>query len=111
MNIELRVRVLCRALQHNYYSLHNYRNYSIQLDNDFSYKLEKGYHKIIRRYFKKNVEVIECHCLIDVYSGDVYAAKTWSKPMDIPLYNILEQKSWENLLTQCDWRGNYLDLK
>ena len=121
-----RIEEFCRVLRTNYQesAIASHRNYINKEENvdwhieqinqlamgegvdEFTYTKGKKYAKIVH---------INCggqkssHAFVDLNTGDVYKPKDWRSPsLNGVRYNLLDDKSREEMYHRADWAGGYL---
>lgn len=75
-------------------------------DFQIGYDIEPGkkYHKVIMTSHGSR----SVHAFVDKNTGEVYKPATFKSPAKGVRYNLLDDKSRENVLKRCDWAGGYL---
>lgn len=51
------------------------------------------------------------HAFVDKVTGDVYKPATWRAPAKHVRFNLLNDESYNNMITTCDWCGSYLYIQ
>lgn len=73
----------------------------------YNYTYEKGrkYAKIVMHtsYGSRSA-----HMFVDMNTGDCYKAATWKSPAKGIRYNLLDDKSREEMYKRADWSGSHL---
>jgi len=73
--------------------------------DQFSYEKGRKYAKIIHI---NGSGQRSAHAFVDLKTGDVYKSASWSKPALGIRYNLLDNKSREEMYRRADWAGAYL---
>lgn len=120
---------LCEVLRTNYqsYAIQNHRN-AIEMNGivDESYiswhreqidKLCEGeglyeyYIDTLRKYYKIVMKTPEgqrsAHLFVDKETGDCYKAASWKSASKGVRYNLLDDKSRQEIYERADWFGSY----
>jgi hypothetical protein len=51
------------------------------------------------------------HAFYDKRTGDVYKAAGWKAPAKHVRFNLLDDASFDRMLSKCDWPGHYLYIR
>ena len=117
-------QTLCEVLRTNYqsYRIELHRQYiekgesveyhKEQIDKlcegenvpEFSINTLRKYHKIIMKDYNQS----HVHLFVDKETGDVYKAASFKAPAKGVRYNLLDDKSREEMYQRADWAGSYL---
>jgi hypothetical protein len=99
-------------------TLDDHRNYHRQqidklcegegLDS-FVFTMGKKYAKIIHVTYHGKQR--SAHAFVDLQTGDVYKSASWQAPAKGIRYNLLDDKSREEMYRRADWAGGYLYLR
>ena len=99
--VEKRSVALINALEDNYDR--QYPNNTIQPKR---FKLELG-----RKYWKINETNGGVHAFIDRNNGNVFKPASYKSPAKHVRYNLLDESSFNNCISNADWAGSYLYLR
>jgi hypothetical protein len=72
---------------------------------EFTYEMGKKYAKII---MKACGGQRSSHAFVDLKTGDVYKSASWKSPAKGIRYNLMDDKSREEMYRRADWAGGYL---
>ena len=72
--------------------------------DEYTYVKGKKYAKIIHVSHGQR----SAHAFVDLTNGDVYKSATWSAPAKGVRYNLMDEKSCEDMYKRADWAGSYL---
>ena len=117
-------QTLCEVLRTNYqsYRIDSHRKYIDKGENvewhqeqidklcegqgvpEFSINTLRKYHKIIMKDYNQS----HVHLFVDKETGDVYKAASFKAPAKGVRYNLLDDKSREEMYQRADWAGSYL---
>jgi len=98
--VEKRSVALINALENNYN-----RSYPNSHDPK-QFKLELG-----RKYWKINETNGGVHAFIDRNNGNVFKPASYKSPAKHVRYNLLDESSFNNCISNADWCGSYLYLR
>ena len=98
--VEKRSVALIKALEENYD-----RSYPNSHDPK-QFKLELG-----RKYWKINETNGGVHAFIDRNNGNVFKPASYKSPAKHVRYNLLDESSFNNCISNADWAGGYLYLR
>jgi len=122
-----KIEQFCDVLRTNYqsYSIANHRKYIDKGENvdwhkeqidklcmgegvdEYIYTKGRKYAKII--HVTNDSKQRSAHAFVDLNTGDVYKSATWSAPaLNGVRYNLLDDKSCEEMYKRADWAGSYL---
>jgi len=99
--VEKRSVALINALEDNYDR--QYPNNTIQPKR---FKLELG-----RKYWKINETNGGVHAFVDRNNGNVFKPASYKSPAKHVRYNLLDESSFNNCISNADWAGGYLYLR
>lgn len=77
--------------------------------DSFTFTLGKKYAKIIHTTYYGRQK--SAHAFVDLSTGDVYKAASWQAPAKGIRYNLLDDKSRQEMYQRADWAGGYLYLR
>jgi len=119
------IQQYCDILRTNFqtYSIKQHRN-KIEIEEDVEYhqkqidKLCEG-EGLYRYYFEKGRKYARiimqtpegqrsAHAFVDMNTADVYKAASWKGPAKGIRYNLLDEKSKEEMYKRADWAGGHL---
>lgn len=119
------IQQYCDVLRTNFqtYSIKQHRN-KIEIGEDVEYhqkqidKLCEG-EGLYRYYFEKGRKYARiimqtpegqrsAHAFVDMNTADVYKAASWKGPAKGIRYNLLDEKSKEEMYKRADWAGAHL---
>ena len=115
---------MCEVLRENYrqYSIDSHRRYIAKEQNvdyhqeqidelcmgnglpEFTIVKGKKYLKVIM----KNHGQSSAHSFVDMNNGDIFKPASWKAPAKGVRYNLLDDKSRQEMLKRADWAGSYL---
>lgn len=72
--------------------------------DEYTYVKGKKYAKIIHVSHGQR----SAHAFVDLNTGDVYKSASWSAPAKGVRYNLMDEKSCEQMYNRADWAGGYL---
>ena len=72
--------------------------------DEYTYVKGKKYAKIIHVSHGQR----SAHAFVDLNTGDVYKSASWSAPAKGVRYNLMDEKSCEQMYKRADWAGGYL---
>ena len=72
----------------------------------FTYEKGRKYAKIIQITNPGGQK--SSHAFVDMNTADVYKAASWKGPAKGIRYNLLDEKSKEEMYKRADWSGHYL---
>jgi DNA polymerase III delta prime subunit len=72
--------------------------------DEYTYVKGKKYAKIIHLSHGQR----SAHAFVDLNTGDVYKSSSWSAPAKGVRYNLMDEKSCEEMYQRADWAGGYL---
>ena len=98
--VEKRSVALINALEENYN-----RSYPNSHDPK-QFKLELG-----RKYWKINETNGGVHAFVDRNNGNVFKPASYKSPAKHVRYNLLDESSFNNCISNADWCGSYLYLR
>jgi len=116
----------CDILAKHYkeYSINSHRHYILRNDNvDFHTKqieeinnnpevLDKFVYQKGRKYAKiihvTSAGNRSAHAFVDMKTGDVYKSASWKSPAKGIRYNLIDEKSRNEMYNRADWAGSYL---
>ena len=121
-----RIEEFCRVLRSNYqeYAISRHRDYINKEENvdyhieqinklalgegvdDFTYTKGRKYAKIIHTTNPGGQR--SCHAFVDMNTGDVMKAASWSAPAKGVRYNLMDDKCREEMYKRASWCGSYL---
>jgi hypothetical protein len=125
MNIQERITQMCDVLRTNYQSFSmdqhraamkregaNVEYHQSVIDRlcegespfQYTFTVGKKYAKIIMQC--RGVK--SAHAFVDLSNGDVYKAASWQAPAKGIRYNLMDDKSREEMYQRADWAGGYL---
>ena len=119
-----KIEQFCNVLRTNYqdYAIARHRDY-INKEENVDYHKEQidklcegeGVDQYIYTKGKKYAKIIHvshgqrsAHAFVDLTNGDVYKSATWSAPAKGVRYNLMDEKSCEDMYKRADWAGGYL---
>ena len=117
-------QTLCEVLRTNYqsYRIDSHRKYIEKGENvewhqeqidklcegenvpEFSINTLRKYHKIIMKDYNQS----HVHLFVDKETADVYKPASFKAPAKGVRYNLLDDKSREEMYQRADWAGSYL---
>jgi hypothetical protein len=71
---------------------------------NFTYDKGRKYAKIVMHTPQQR----SAHAFVDLKTGDVYKSSSWKSPAKGVRYNLLDDKSREEMYQRADWAGSYL---
>lgn len=74
--------------------------------DDFTYTKGRKYAKII--HITNPGGQKSCHAFVDLNDGSVYKSSSWSAPAKGIRYNLMDDKSREEMYKRVSWSGGYL---
>ncbi len=76
----------------------------------YRFLIETGrkYHKIIMVDTSGSRSV---HAFVDKNTGDVYKSASWKSPAKGVRFNLMNDASYSQVISTCDWAGSYLYLR
>ena len=74
--------------------------------DNFTYVKGKKYAKIIHTTSYSGQR--SAHAFVDLNTGDVYKSASWKAPAKGVRYNLMDEKSSEQMYQRADWAGGYL---
>jgi hypothetical protein len=74
--------------------------------DEYTYVKGKKYAKIIHVTSYSGQK--SAHAFVDLNTGDVYKSASWSAPAKGVRYNLMDEKSCEQMYQRADWAGGYL---
>lgn len=77
--------------------------------DSFTFTLGKKYAKIIHTTYHGGNRSV--HAFVELNTGDVYKAASWQAPAKGIRYNLLDDKSRQEMYQRADWAGSYLYLR
>jgi hypothetical protein len=115
---------LCETLRENYrqYRIASHRHYIAKGDNvdyhkeqidelcmgngvpEFTITKGKKYLKVIMKDYNQS----SAHLFVDQTNGDVFKPASFKAPAKGVRYNLLDDKSRQEMLKRADWAGSYL---
>ena len=122
-----KIEEMCQVLRTNYqsYCIQRHQQYIAKGDSvewhqeqieklcegegvdDYVYTKGRKYAKIIHLAGPNKQR--SAHAFVDLNTGDVYKSATWSAPaLNGVRYNLLDDKSREQMYQRADWAGSYL---
>jgi hypothetical protein len=123
------VELLCQVLRTNYqtYAIQLHRN-SIAKDDNVEYHKKKidelsegvGVNEFIYEKGRKYAKILHidnpggsksAHMFVDMVTGDCFKPASYKSPAKGIRYNLLDDKSREEMLLRADWVGSYLYLR
>jgi len=123
------VELLCQVLRTNYqtYAIQLHRD-SIAKDDNVEYHKKKidelsegvGVNEFIYEKGRKYAKILHidnpggsksAHMFIDMVTGDCFKPASYKSPAKGIRYNLLDDKSREEMLLRADWCGSYLYLR
>jgi len=72
--------------------------------DEYTYVKGKKYAKIIHLSHGQR----SAHAFVDLNTGDVYKSASWKAPAKGVRYNLMDEKSCEQMYKRADWAGGYL---
>jgi DNA polymerase III delta prime subunit len=121
-----RIEEFCQVLRTNYqeYSIALHRNY-INKEENVDYHIEQinqlamgeGVDEYTYEKGRKYARIVHitqpsgqrsAHAFVDLNTGDVYKSASWKSPAKGVRYNLLDDKSREEMYKRADWVGFYL---
>ena len=72
--------------------------------DEYTYVKGKKYAKIIHVSHGQR----SAHAFVDLNTGDVYKSASWKAPAKGVRYNLMDEKSCEQMYRRADWAGGYL---
>ena len=120
-----RIEEMCRVLYTNYQdsAITRHRDYINKEENVDWHReqidklaMGEGVDEFIYTKGKKYAKIIHINCggqksshaFVDMNTGDVYKSASWSAPAKGIRYNLLDDKSREEMYRRADWAGGYL---
>lgn len=124
-----KIEQMCDVLRTNYqsYAISSHRHYLGKGENveyhrqqidklcegegvdNFVFTLGKKYAKIIHVTYHGKQR--SAHAFVDLQTGDVYKSASWQALAKGIRYNLLDDKSREEMYRRADWAGGYLYLR
>ncbi len=120
------VELLCQVLRTNYqtYAIQLHRD-SIEKDDNVEYHKKKidelcegvGVNEFIYEKGRKYAKILHidnpggsksAHMFVDMVTGDCFKPASYKSPAKGIRYNLLDDKSREEMLLRADWAGSYL---
>ncbi len=120
------VELLCQVLRTNYqtYAIQLHRD-SIEKDDNVEYHKKKidelcegvGVNEFIYEKGRKYAKILHIdnpggaksvHMFVDMVTGDCFKPASYKSPAKGIRYNLLDDKSREEMLLRADWAGSYL---
>jgi hypothetical protein len=121
-----RIEEFCRVLRTNYqeYSIASHRRHlddpetqewhQKQIDalamgegvDEYTYEKGRKYARII--HITQPSGQRSAHAFVDLNTGDVYKSASWKSPAKGVRYNLMDDKSREEMYQRADWAGGYL---
>jgi hypothetical protein len=121
-----RIEEFCRVLRTNYqeYSIASHRRHlddpetqewhQKQIDalamgegvDEYTYEKGRKYARII--HITQPSGQRSAHAFVDLNTGDVYKSASWKSPAKGVRYNLMDDKSREEMYQRVDWAGGYL---
>ncbi len=120
------VELLCQVLRTNYqtYAIQLHRD-SIEKDDYVEYHKKKiddlsegvGVNEFIYEKGRKYAKILHidnpggsksAHMFVDMVTGDCFKPASYKSPAKGIRYNLLDDKSREEMLLRADWSGSYL---
>ena len=120
------VELLCQVLRTNYqtYAIQLHRD-SIAKDDNVEYHKKKidelsegvGVNEFIYEKGRKYAKILHidnpggsksAHMFVDMVTGDCFKPASYKSPAKGIRYNLLDDKSREEMLLRADWSGSYL---
>lgn len=121
-----RIEEFCRVLRTNYqeYAIASHRKHLDdpetqewhlkQIDaiaigegvDDYVYEKGRKYARII--HVTKPSNQRSAHAFVDLNTGDVYKSASWKSPAKGVRFNLMDDKSREEMYQRADWAGGYL---
>lgn len=119
-----RIEEFCQVLRTNYqsFAIENHRKslakgenveyHQEQIDKlcegegvyQFTYEKGRKYARIVMHTPQRSA-----HAFVDMNTGDVYKSASWKSPAKNGVrYNLLDDKSREEMYRRADWAGGYL---
>jgi hypothetical protein len=74
--------------------------------DEYTYTKGKKYAKII--HLAGPSKQRSAHAFVDLTNGDVYKSASWQSPAKGVRYNLMDEKSCEEMYKRADWAGGYL---
>lgn len=74
--------------------------------DEYVYEKGRKYARII--HVSKPSNQRSAHAFVDLKTGDVYKSASWKSPAKGIRYNLLDDKSREEMYQRADWAGGYL---
>jgi len=74
--------------------------------DEYIYERGRKYARII--HVSKPSNQRSAHAFVDLNTGDVYKSASWKSPAKGIRYNLLDDKSREEMYQRADWAGGYL---
>ena len=119
-----RIEEMCDVLRTNYqtYSIEMHR-ISIAKGNDVDYHQQRidelsmgeGVYNYTYEKGRKYAKIVmhsngshSAHAFVDLKTGEIYKAASWRSPAKGVRYNLLDDKSREEMYQRADWAGSYL---
>jgi hypothetical protein len=120
------IEQFCDVLRTNYqsYAIHSHRKFlddpetkewhQEQIDklamgdgvDEYIYEKGRKYARII--HVSKPSNQRSAHAFVDMNTGDVYKSASWKSPAKGIRYNLIDDKSREEMYQRADWAGGYL---
>ena len=121
-----RIEEFCRVLRTNYQesAISRHRDYVNKEENvdyhieqinqlamgegvdDYVYEKGRKYARIV--HITQPSKQRSAHAFVDLTTGDVYKSASWKSPAKGVRYNLLDDKSREEMYRRADWAGGYL---
>lgn len=119
-----KIEQFCEILRINYQesAIARHRDY-INKEENVDYHIEQinqlcigeGVDQYIYTKGKKYAKIIHvshgqksAHAFVDLNTGDVYKSASWTAPAKGIRYNLMDDKSREEMYKRADWAGGYL---
>lgn len=77
--------------------------------DEYVYEKGRKYAKII--HLAGPSKQRSAHAFVDLNTGDVYKSASWKTPAKGIRYNLVDEKSRQEMYERADWSGGYLYLK
>jgi hypothetical protein len=121
-----KIEEFCQVLRTNYqsYAIESHRHYIANNENveyhqeqidklsmgegvdDFTYEKGRKYARIV--HITNPGGHKSAHAFVDMNTSDVYKSASWKGPAKGIRYNLLDDKSREEMYQRADWSGQYL---
>jgi hypothetical protein len=104
-----KIEQFCDVLRTNYQSscIERHRQYIEKGENvEYTYVKGKKYAKIV--HLSGPAKQRSAHAFVDLNTGDVYKSASWQSPAKGVRYNLMDEKSCEEMYKRADWAGGYL---